>query len=199
MDLEVHMQVEAMRAALHEAIDKIIDCHLDAGVAPPSATQAHPTDGGIEVVEGEDHGPFTYRWPSGGDEEFTKSRWYTVADQRREHRVLVAWTEREAWGRMRKRAVAFGESGSSLYPWTEFVETDDGRYAAGVSDPAHPRALLKHGAVITDRLRTATVERTDQLFNGIRQGPSLRLAVGAGEEPAMVRHGYWVAGLRNRL
>jgi hypothetical protein len=41
------------------------------------------------------------------------------------------------------------------------VETDDGRYAAGISDPAHPRALLKHVGAIPDRFGTATVERTD--------------------------------------
>ncbi len=193
------MQVVAMRAALHGAIDKIIDGYLDAEVALPSATKADPPDDVIEVVAGADHGPFPYRWPSGNDEQFSKSRWYTLVDQGRAYRVLVAWTDREAWGRMRERAVVFGESGRSLYPWTEFVETDDRRYAAGISDPAHPRALLKHGVAIPDRFSTATVERTDQVFNGIRQGPSLRLVVGSGEEPEMVRHGYWVAGLRNRL
>ncbi len=126
-------------------------------------------------------------------------RWYTVADHGRQHRALVAWTARDAWGRIRKRVVIFGESGSSLYPWTEFVETDDERYAAGISDPAHPRALLKHGAAIPERFHAATVERTDQLFEGVRQGPSLRLVVGSDEPLMMVRHGYWVAGLRNRL
>ena len=193
------MQVEALRAALHQAVDQIIDGYLDADAATAPAKKAGPPDGGIEVVAGEGHGSFTYRWPSGGDEEFTSSRWYGVVEHGREHRVLVAWTERAAWGRMRKRAVAFGEAGSSLYPWTEFVETDDGRYAAGVSDPAHPRALLKDGAEIPGRFHPGTVERTDQLFNGIRQGQSLRLVVKSDDELAMVRHGYWVAGLRNRI
>lgn len=192
------MQVEAMRAALHEAIDQIIDGYLDVGTVEPSA-QPDPKADGIRVVAGEDHGAFTYRWPSGGDEEFTHSRWYVVADRGREYRALVAWTKREAWGRMRERAVVFGEAGSSLYPWTEFVETDDGRYAAGVSDPAHPRALLKDGVAIPGRFDQDTIERTDQLFHGIRQGPSLRLVVGPDDEVAMVRHGYWVAGLRNRI
>jgi hypothetical protein len=193
------MQVEMMRAALHEAIDQIIDGFRDTDAATPLAPNTAPLGDGIEVVEGEDHGPFPYRWPDGNDEEFTNSRWYILADHGLERRVLVAWTEREAWGRMRKRAVIFGKSGSSLYPWTEFVETDDGRFAAGISDPAHPRALLKHGAAIPDWFSTATVERTDQLFHGIRQGPSLRLVVGSDEELVMVRHGYWVAGLRKRL
>lgn len=193
------MQVEMMRAALHEAIDKVMDGYIDLGLAIASTTKSDRPDDGIEVVRGEDHGPFQYRWPDGNDEQFTKSRWYTIVDDAREHRALVAWTDREAWGRMRRRAVVFGESGASLYPWTEFVETDDGRYAAGISDPNHPRALLKHGAVIPDWFRTARVERTDQLFNGIRQGPSLRLVLELNDEIAMVQHGYWVAGLRNRL
>jgi hypothetical protein len=100
---------------------------------------------------------------------------------------------------MRERAVVFGETGSSLYPWTEFVEADDGRFAAGVSDPAHPRALLKDGDPIPARFQVAAVERTDQLFSGIRQGPSLRLVIAGADEETMVRHGYWVAGLRKRL
>ena len=193
------MQVEAMRAALHEAIDQIIDGYRDAGVAILSTTTGKPVGDGIEVTATEDHGPFQYRWPGGDDEAFSRSRWYSLKDQGREHRVLVAWTDREAWGRMRKRAVVFGESGNSLYPWTEFVETDDERYAAGISDPGHPRALLKDGAPIPNWFGTATVERTDKLFDGVRQGPSLRLVVGSDEELRMVRHGYWVAGLRNRL
>jgi len=53
--------------------------------------------------------------------------------------------------------------------------------------------------VIPDRLAVAAVERTDELFDGIRNGPSLRLVVGSAEEVAMVRHGFWVAGLRKRL
>lgn len=191
------MQVETMRAALHEAIDKIIDDY--SGASTPSALNTDPTDDDIVVVDGEDHGSFSYRWPDGKDELFPKSRWYTLVDQGRDHRVLVAWTERAAWGRKRKRAVAFGEAGSSLYPWTEFVETDDGRFAAGISDPTHPRALLKFGADIPSWLETATIKRTDQLFDGIRHGPSLRLVLASDEERGMVRHGYWVAGLRNRL
>jgi len=199
MEVETVMEVEVLRAALHDAVDRIIDEHLGASAAEPSSKRAEPSVEGVSVAAGADHGSFTYRWPSGGDEEFARSRWYVVADRGREHRVLVAWTDREAWGRMRKRAVVFGEAGSSLYPWTEFVETDDARYAAGVSDPAHPRALLKHGAAVPDRFDAGTVERTDQLFHGVRQGPSLRLVVKPEDEVAMVQHGYWVAGLRSRL
>jgi len=192
------MQVEALRAALHQAVDQIVDGYLASGKVR-SEPVAGSTLEGVAVVTEEEHGAFPYRWPDGNDEAFTRSRWYRVRDLGREQRALVAWTEREAWGRIRERAVVFGEAGSSLYPWTEFVETDDRRYAAGVSDPAHPRALLKDGDPIPARLQGATVERIDQLFSGIRQGPSLRLVVAGSDEESMVRHGYWVAGLRKRL
>ena len=192
------MQVEVLRAALHEAIDEIIDGFLhDDGSTVSTAKSGEHDD--VEVVVGEDHGPFTYRWPGGNEEEFTRSRSYTVANEGREHRVLVAWTEREAWGRIRGSVPSSsGVSGTSLYPWTEFVETDDGDVAAGLPDPDHPRALLKHGSAIPDRFASATIERTDALFEGIRNGPSLRLVLAPGGELEMVRHGYWVAGLRKR-
>ena len=192
------MQLEALRTALHQAVDEIIDTHLNGTLTAPDQVALAASDGVAVVTEG-DHGAFPYRWPDGNDEAFTRSRWYGLDDQGRKQRVLVAWTEREAWGRVRERAVVFGEAGSSLYPWTEFVETEDGRFAAGVSDPAHPRALLKDGDPIPARFQGAVVERTDQLFSGIRQGPSLRLVVMGADEDAMVRHGYWVAGLRKRL
>jgi hypothetical protein len=43
------------------------------------------------------------------------------------------------------------------------------------------------------------VDRTDQLFDQIRNGPSQRPVVNADEDKAMILHGYWVARLRNRL
>ena len=53
------------------------------------------------------------------------------------------------------------------------METDDGRYAAGIADPAHTRAL-KHGGAIPDRFGTATDERTGLLNSGFRSYPALR-------------------------
>ena len=193
------MQVESLRAALHEAIDRVIDSYLGDSALASSHIEVDATDERIEVVTGEVHGPFTFRWPSGNEETFTRSQWYTVRDRDREHRALVAWTEREAWGRQRERAVIFRVSGSSRYPLSEFAATDDGRFAAAIPDPDHPRALLKQGDPIPDSFRSDTVERTDQLFHGIRRGPSLRLVVGPEDEQRMVRHAHWVAGLRGRL
>ena len=61
------------------------------------------------------------------------------------------------------------------------------------------RALLKDGDPIPAGFQGAAVERPDRLFRGVRQGPSLGLVVAGSDEDAMVRHGYWVAGLRKRL
>jgi hypothetical protein len=187
----LELELETLRHALHQAIDQLFDEY----VATSALTQGVDAD----VVKGEDHGAFINRWPDGSDEKFTRARWYHVTHRDRKARALVAWTEREAWGRPRQRAVIFGESGSSLYPWTEFVETDDARFGAGIPDPANPRALLKIGAPIPDRFLGATVLRTDQLFHSVREGPSLRLVVSSDNEEEMVRHGYWVALIRGRL
>ena len=191
------MQVEDLRAALHDAVERIIDAYVETVTRP--AVTAESGDEGIDVVGGDGHGAFTYRWPGGDVEKFTTARVYTVLDRGQQRSVVTAWTEREAWGRMRMRAVIFGARGGSLYPWTEFVGTDDGRFAAGIPDPDHPRALLKDGAAIPDGFDTASVVRTDELFDGVRHGPSLRLVLGPEDELGMVRHGYWVACLRGRL
>jgi hypothetical protein len=193
------MQVEQIRAALHEAIDRVLDGSLEAEAATPSKPDAAPTGDSIDIRKAGEQPPFPHTWPDGNDEEFSNARSYTVVDQGREHRAVVGWTDREAWGRMRRRAVVFGVSGRSRYPWTEFVETDDGRYAAEIPDPDHPRAVLKEGAPVPDWFATAAIERTDQLFRGTRKGPSLRLVLGPDDEVRMVRHGYWVAGLRKRI
>ena len=58
---------------------------------------------------------------------------------------------------------------------------------------------MTDGDAIPDGLQEARVERLDQLFHGVRKGPSLRLVVGADEEPMMARHGYRMASLRKRL
>ena len=191
------MQLESLRAALHAAIDQIIDGYVET--VPGPAVNAEPEEEGIEVIARDDHGAFTYRWPGGDVEEFTTSRRYKVRDHGQERSAVTAWTERLAWDRMRSRAVVFGARGDSLYPWSEFVATEDGRVAAGIPDPEHPRALLKAGAAMPDGLETASVARTDELFAGVRHGPSLRLVLESDDELGMVRHGYWVAGLRKRL
>jgi len=184
--------LELLRRALHEAVDRIFEAHV--GAAREAAT-----DSDNEVMGPDENGPLEYRWPNGLVESFSESRSYTLVAEPHAPRALVAWTVRDAWGRPRPRAVVFGKSGSHLYPWTEFVETDDLRLAAPIPDPVRPRAMLAHGATIPGRLASATVDRTDRLFKGVKSGPALRVVLTRDAEADMVRHGYWVAGLRKRL
>jgi hypothetical protein len=49
------------------------------------------------------------------------------------------------------------------------------------------------------RFRDVQVECTDQLFDQIASGPSLRVVVDVADEDYMINHGYRVARLRDRL
>jgi hypothetical protein len=117
--------------------------------------------------------------------------------------VLLARTTREVWGEQLKRYIVFGQVGretsKTFYPWTEFVETSDGDYAALIPDPARPRSPLSDGNATPGRFRLARVERTDRLYRGVKKGPTLRLVVPEEDPEAMIRHGYWVAQIRGRL
>ena len=195
------MDVQLMREALHTAVDRIIDEYLATDSSwQPSTDQPVPTIDAPLITRGDDVGHWSYRWPGDeGTEEFYASRQYDLITPHRTHRVRVAWSERLAWGRRdRKRAIVFGQAGTSstnFRPWTEFVETDTGRYAAPIPNPEHPRNILTPSDSLPSRFRSAQVERTDQLFEHITNGPSLRVVVDAADEENMIRHGYWVARL----
>lgn len=199
------MDVQLMREALHSAIDRIIDEYEAGASSSLLAAQPVPTVDAPLVIRGDDMGEWTYRWPGDeGTEKFYTSRQYEVVTPYKTHRVRLAWSERPAWGRTdRKRAIVFGQQGpadsKTFYPWTEFVETDTGRYAAPIPNPDHPRKMLTPDDPLPDQFRSAQVERTDQLFDQINNGPSQRLVVDADEDETMILHGYWVARLRNRL
>ncbi len=200
------MDVSVMREALHGAVDRIIDEYLAGGsLSQIPADQPVPTLDTPLVVRGDETGAWTYRWPGNeGAEEFYASRQYEIVTPYKTYRVRLAWSERPAWGRQdRKRAIVFGQTGpassKTFYPWTEFVETDTGRYAAPIPNPEQPRKMLTSSDPLPARFQDAEVERTDQLFDQIVNGPSQRLVVDANEEEAMIFHGYWVARLRNRL
>lgn len=201
------LDVEALRADLHDAVDQIIDKYLAAaGGEQANATLGTvPTADRPVIIKGESVGPWTYTWWGDAGEETYEPAWsYKVITPARTHRVVFGWTMRSAWGRSdRKRVVVFWQSGSptsrTYYPWTEFVETDRGRYAAPIPNPDNPRKILTHQDPLPDRFRDAEVERSDRLFDQIVNGPSLRLVVDGADEEAMIRHGYWVATLRGRF
>jgi len=204
----VDLDIEAMRADLHEAVDRIIDKYLEAA----DSDRAGPDGGPVPTADRPvitkigSVGPWPYTWWAAdtGDEIYDPAWTYEVVTPGKTHRVVLGWTTRPSWGRSdRKRAVVFWHSGSpasrTYYPWTEFVETDRGGYAAPIPNPNHPRKVLTHEDPLPDRFLDAEVERSDRLFDQIANGPSLRLVVDATDEEAMIRHGYWVATLRGRF
>lgn len=140
-----------------------------------------------------------------GVEHYDESQLFELNTDARQIRVLLAWTsEREAWGARRRRAVVFhiadqvpAKQGLN-YPWIEFVQTDDGRYAAPIPDPQRPKAQLADRAQLPGRFSKANVQRTDALFSSAKDAPSLRIVVSGDDRGAMVLHGFWVATLRGR-
>ncbi|MFE2418217.1 hypothetical protein [Streptomyces hokutonensis] len=195
------MDLEAIRMELHRAVDQIIDAHADGG---DGARRHAPATDPVSVAAQGETEEWTYRWPGSGVESFHRTRWYEAVGEQGKQRVRVAWARRAAWGRDdRLRAIVFHQQGgvdsTTYYPWTEFVETDDGRYAAIIPKPGRPRAQLRDGDSLPDRFGDRVVERSDALFDSITEGASLRFVVGGADEEEMVRHGYWVATLRNRF
>lgn len=190
------MDIQLLREQLHAAVDATIDRFLAGTLAPAVAT------GVPDVVAGATFTGWTYNWPDKSPEEFD-GRDYEVRSRERTLHVRLGWTVRRAWGRDRRRAVVFvgpaAPADPTYYPATEFVETDDGRFAAAIPDPSHPRSLVKEGADLPSWFARAVVERADALFRSIGEGPTLRVVLAAEDEVSMVRHGCWVALLRRRV
>jgi hypothetical protein len=158
----------------------------------------------VAVSGGTDVGPWAYQWRGEPTPEiFVASRLYEARSLKGTARIRVARSKRHVWGRERERAIVFkhqsGPDSRTYYPWTEFVETDDGRFAAAIPNPQRPRALLKEGTDLPDHLKRACVARNDSLFGSIQSGSSLRYVVEPDDEISMIEHGYWVATLRHRI
>lgn len=93
-------------------------------------------------------------------------------------------------------------SENSYYPLVEFAESDLGPdlYAAIVPQPAAP----KKGTTADDlsdlrevpHLANADLRRADEVFLSLRNGPSLRLLVDRNNPELMIKHAWWVGGLR---
>jgi len=189
---------------LHRAIDVIVDQYEDDARAQLAREHDQSGRQWPAIVRLGPGDAFTYRWPADeGTEQFTGAERYEVRLPHKTYLASLAWTTRPAWGRgNRRRAIVFGQAGSidsPFYPWTEFVETDAGLFAAPIPDPARPRAILKDVNDLPEALVNAVVQRTDELFDQVAAGPSLRLVLAADNGEEMVRHGFWVASLRGRL
>ncbi len=193
------MDVEALRAELHRTVDEIIDRHLGNTLSGDGRSMES-----VSVTASGNASEWNYRWPDGKKEDFHRAQWYQVTGDRGQRRVVVAWAKRTAWGKTdRVRAIVFLQQGApdskTYYPLTEFVETDDNRFAAIIPRPSRPRAQLRDEDQLPERFRNAVVERADALFESIANGSSMRLVLKENDEKEMVRHGYWVASLRNRF
>jgi hypothetical protein len=189
--------LEALRSALHDAVNRIIDRYRPEG-GGGGRTDTGGQDA-VGVTRGEATESWPYRWPDGSQEVFPSTRWYEVNGPKGQQRVRLAWGQRPSWGKSdRRRAIVFNQLGSAssttYYPWTEFVETDDKRFAAPIPDPERPRAIIADPSRLPGRFQGATVERSDALFESVAEGPSLRLVVVESDED-----GYWVATLRRRI
>jgi hypothetical protein len=184
---------QELKAVVLDAIDRVLERHAALTIAGEVLVEHE----GLAFDE------WSYRWPSGGSEDFTNCHWYRVTGSSGSSRVLVGRTEREVWSEMRDRIIVFGqmgkESSKTFYPWTEFVKTKDGSFAAIIPNPERPRAPLREDDPLPSRFTNRRVERTDQLFHSVIGEPSLRVVVDETEIESMVEHGYWVAELRGRL
>ena len=187
------MDITGFRDDLHRLVDELIDKHLEAASAD-RVTELEATRVGTLRA-------WTYRWPNGDTEGYKATTRYQVKGDFGPAEVLVARTTREAWGRKRGRVVVFGklDGRSSYYPWSEFVETDSGEYAAKLADPQQPRKSLQDKNKVPPRLAHATVRRNDELFSSIRNGPALRVVVGTDDDQTMIQYGYLVASQRGHI
>jgi hypothetical protein len=192
------VDVEQLRMNLHRAIDTAIDDAL-------SSKQAVVIDDrrpeSIRVTRIGEFGSWSYQWPDLKVEDF-QGEFYEVVSSGRTVRLRLGTTQRRAWDRLRGRVVVFlhdGDFGTgSDYPLTEFVETDGGTYAATVPDPARPRGRVKDPRMVPDNFRRG-LRRTDEVFDTVRDGPSLRFVVAETATTDMIRFALWVASVRGRL
>lgn len=186
------MDLEAIRTHLHAAVDAMVD---DLALAQ-AAVLAEPS-----VESGGPCEPFEYRRPDGVWEEYDPAAAFVANGSAPARDLVVGFTERPAWGALRGRAIVFDATGlphapDRWYPLVEFVQVDDGRFAAPLPNPARPRSYLRAGDELPARFRDSTVERLDALIASVRDGRSLRLVLASDERLEMARHGYWVASLR---
>jgi hypothetical protein len=195
-----------LRDRLHQAVDRVVDEFFPGG--SPLAVAATGTGWDIARQE-EVNESWTFYWPRKAGvedpEEYYRYAWYSISAGESAFRVRLAWTNvREAWGRVRDRAIVFLKVGApesrTHYALTEFVETDvDGLYAATIPDPQQPRSMLYDLEKLPAHLRGADVRRLDDVFGSVADGPSLRLVLPKDAEDDMVRHGCWVGELRGRF
>jgi hypothetical protein len=193
MDIERSLspsEVQQLRHRIHRAVDDA----FDEIVAARERSEVG------EVRFGPPEQEWDFLWPDGNRERFDVVKPFAIQIEGRQVEGRIAHTQREAWGRRdRGRWVVFGRSGSTDYPWLEWVETDDGRVAAPVPDPVSPRKVATDPDLVPEFAQGLPLARADELFERIRRGPSLRFALPDDAFDRMVIVAANVAVLRGRL
>jgi hypothetical protein len=190
------MNAEVLRKELHKLVDDALDRFAEEA-RPPFGDR--PVVRRLEPLEV----PWYYSWPSDQREPYTSGCWYRLRTDSGPLRVLLARTRRQAWGADRGRVVVFRQLGEetsrTFYPWAEFVETDDGEYAATVPDRRKPRTMAWRMEDVPPAIDLDRVCRADQAFRSIQSGPSLRYLLDENDERGMVEYAFRVATVRRRV
>jgi hypothetical protein len=181
---------EELKKDIGLAVDEVLKKYF-----APSPSQ----DLTIEKVgEGSD---WSFAWP-GGSETYEYTDWEVSGDFGTTW-VRIGRTTRPAWGKQdRGRVVVFGPinpNSQTLYPWVEFTETDEGQLSAVVPNPAKPKRILRDGDTLPPRFSGKDIRRVDDVFDGIKDGASLRLVVEPGDVQAIIGHAYYMATLKGRF
>ncbi len=194
------IDLETLRRELYGAVNAVL---MKYEVLGQSITKNGLTITPAEALQQ----PYTHKWPEVED-TFTEGRYYDVSGTGIPTdglRVLVARITQNIWGKpQRPAAMVFGKlrtqkEGTQLTPYVAFAGDDHGTFAAIIPNPVHPRSALKPSDPLPAHFTSAVVKRNDELFDSIKQGPSLRLVVQPDDEIAMVEHALWVASLRNHF
>lgn len=183
---------QGLRAQLFAAIDTVLD---SANIAEDTK----PVTSGVSLRKLGESGAWTYRWPA-GSEIYTHTSIYEATGLNETHVLRVAWGSRDAWNRAgRGRVVVFGKrpGAENEYPYIEFTEADDGRWAAAVY-PTASRRQLRQSEPPPDLPINGELVPVGEVFAGVKGGNTVRLVVDSSNEEAMAIYGLSVARTRGR-
>jgi hypothetical protein len=129
---------------------------------------------------------YQYRWPDGSVENY-EAVFYDVSFGDRRHRVIIGFTNREAFGRERRRVVIFVDG----WPEVEFAGADDydltGRLVAMIRRP--DGAFMHISSVSSEYAALPVVEHSsciDRSYGG-RDGTAA-LVVTSDDHKTMIKH-----------
>jgi hypothetical protein len=117
-----------------------------------------------------------------------------------QYSFLMGWQTRPAFGKDdRGRWIVFHQWGGpegAPYPVAEFTETDEGRFAAIMLAPGQGRKRLYPDDELPRWFERLEIARTDDLYETVSNGPSLRVVVDDKDFKTMIVHGYWMGRVR---